>query len=782
MPREASSSRSAHKQPSHNPYARNGSGTKERSRTLSSKEEKEVKKKDKERKALDLESIKQEMKSNGLLQLQPQASPPKPTDGGKKKKKNKKKRKSSMNNNTVVPPPTPQVQVQSKQSVEDKLEALVRAEKAKEENPSKVMEQLEKIRAPAPSSSPEPDLKSLQNREEQGGDVNMNTLEPDVEDASTHVSSKGIIDGIPSNSPGKSLLPEKGELSTAGTSIISKSEKDRIRKRKNKDSRLTFVAEEKARMEEEEKEAILSKQREELRRIAEMELEKIKNETEKTKKEVDKLQKELKELEKKKQEQEANEKNQKIRNEEDKKRKSEQELMRIREEKRKYKELQDKVEQAENDLKEYKSKIENEKNQKESKESSNQQLIENLRKDAEDSKKKHEAHETLITHSKNVNKAIVQALECGICLATVNDPYVLSCGHMACKGCLVEWFRSPTALKHEHYLPITPDTDLSYRSKLCFVCRSIVLRRPAKAFFLRAVLEPLGLFEHKDAPNPENEVDDWAKIFPPEQTSYKVYERDADGETVRCPNCMGEIYDSVCTGCDIEFSDESSFEDFDDLDEDGEEASVHGSILGSDEIIVTGGPRSRPRGRPQLPNFLDDEAEDDGNNSDSDSDPSDDSSDEEGHSHGSRNPRSRPSDAGRRVANGAAPPPPTINPHLERVLNMMGEHQGYYGESTTLTDEEDEDGDEDNEEREPTSEDEYGGSFIDDNGEGGEDDDNSDVSMNDDEVDESPPPRSSRSTGGSRSRRVDPDEVAPASRSSGTRKRTIIVVSDEEDE
>ncbi|KIR72814.1 hypothetical protein I310_03416 [Cryptococcus deuterogattii CA1014] len=179
----------------------------------------------------------------------------------------------------------------------------------------------------------------------------------------------------------------------------------------------------------------------------------------------------------------------------------------------------------------------------------------------------------------STKKDLTEALTCTVCFEILRDPYMLSCGHMACKSCLFDWFRSPGAYRRPP-TPITPTSNLSYYTKICHMCRCIIVRRPTRVFFLRSILEPLGL--HQDDPPPplashpaESSLsaasDPWKLIFPPDPITYKLH--DDDDHCLRCPECMGEVEDGSCFSCGINFSSDSemegqSEEDFDGLDED----------------------------------------------------------------------------------------------------------------------------------------------------------------------------------------------------------------------
>ncbi|OCF56252.1 hypothetical protein L486_06193 [Kwoniella mangroviensis CBS 10435] len=694
MPPTTTSSSAPHRKAAASPYQKSGKpNTHTRKPSKKTKDTISAQKADN-----DLAGRNENRNDNGkgnMLVLQAQV-PPSPTSTDKTSRKKKKKRKSNGLGEGTGPG-------EGRPSIEERITAMVE----KERKPSKIMEMLDDIRAPpaeSPSSSPEPgvDLES-QLVAQNDADIEM--------DSHDHTPN-GPLSNIP-DEHGNNAIPSS--VSTK-LPIINKKQKDHIRGKKTKETCLAFLAEYHARNEQE---IIQEKEREERQRankIAQEELEKVRSRTEEVRREAEKVKKEIEELQNRKKQMIEEESKAKLKSEEERRRRTDQELQKVREEKRKYKDLQDKVDNAQNQLDEMKVNYEREKMSRTEKE----RLVEEGKKQVEESQRKIIDIGTTVKKHENIKNAIIHALECPICLITIDDPHVLSCGHMACRQCLMEWFRSPTALKHEHPEDITPETDLSYRTKLCHVCRSVVLRKPARLFFLRAILEPLGLFQHKDVPPAgSQDVDLWDKLFPVESYTYKLY--DPTDDTTRCPECLGEIADSVCQGCNLGFSDQSDLgEDLDLID--GEEESVHGSVLGDGDIIRI------------------DNDNDDGSSTPSSSDSSD---VEDGlrRRAGTDTPRSR--------RNRNAPPPP---PPLNNLLNIL----------TAIDDEaEDDDGSygSSEDEREPNSEDEYGGSFIDDDAEEEEEEDGGgDVSMVDCDEEEESEDEAPRRRIKTRSRRIDPDE------------------------
>ncbi|ORY28052.1 hypothetical protein BCR39DRAFT_536433 [Naematelia encephala] len=175
------------------------------------------------------------------------------------------------------------------------------------------------------------------------------------------------------------------------------------------------------------------------------------------------------------------------------------------------------------------------------------------------------ARETVIEDNDKRTEALKEALSCHVCFETLNDPHILHCGHIACRDCLIGWFSTPGAYVHSVPDPIPEDFKLAYRTKLCHVCRSTVTRRPARMYHLQSFLEPLGLDANMPSasqqPIPGSEHDPWRRFFPVLPEQYKI--KDEVDNVWRCPECHGEIVDGLCEACDIEFSDDDDYDDFD---------------------------------------------------------------------------------------------------------------------------------------------------------------------------------------------------------------------------
>ncbi|EKC99473.1 hypothetical protein A1Q2_06205 [Trichosporon asahii var. asahii CBS 8904] len=158
------------------------------------------------------------------------------------------------------------------------------------------------------------------------------------------------------------------------------------------------------------------------------------------------------------------------------------------------------------------------------------------------------------------------------------------CGHTACRTCLLQWFRSPTAYPAPDIENVEPEDDLTYRTKQCHLCRENVYIRPVRVFAVGDIAESIGLTRTKSSPAAnkvagapavaKSETDLWAKTFPPDTTSYVSWD-DADG-VWRCPKCGCEVASGECQGCHAQFSDADDSSDSDDEDDEDEDDDMSG--------------------------------------------------------------------------------------------------------------------------------------------------------------------------------------------------------------
>ncbi|KIY67458.1 hypothetical protein CYLTODRAFT_443997, partial [Cylindrobasidium torrendii FP15055 ss-10] len=145
-------------------------------------------------------------------------------------------------------------------------------------------------------------------------------------------------------------------------------------------------------------------------------------------------------------------------------------------------------------------------------------------------------------------RRVQETLTCQICLDVLRRPYALSpCGHVACHGCLLQWFQVPL---EEEDVP---------KPKTCPHCRANIIRRPVEIFAIKDAVSGLlssGLL--KDIPE-ANEVpldgDIWKGIFGTREGN-ALNDRlestglldEADG-VYRCLDCHTEILDHECQDC-----------------------------------------------------------------------------------------------------------------------------------------------------------------------------------------------------------------------------------------
>ncbi|WOO81954.1 putative RING finger protein [Vanrija pseudolonga] len=194
---------------------------------------------------------------------------------------------------------------------------------------------------------------------------------------------------------------------------------------------------------------------------------------------------------------------------------------------------------------------------------------------------------TLLSDRDRHADALRETLACTVCFETLDDPHVLTCGHAACKRCLLQWFRSPNAYRGSDIEDVQPDTKLTYRTKLCHLCRAPVFTRPIRMFVMQHVLEAVGFV---DSVGPTNSPDlitaddnPWKNIFPPDPVSYAIPDED-DGVN-RCPGCGHEIAEGECSQCNERFSRHGSESDFD-SDDDSLGSVMDGSDLDDDDALL----------------------------------------------------------------------------------------------------------------------------------------------------------------------------------------------------
>ncbi|AOA62463.1 E3 ubiquitin ligase [Komagataella phaffii CBS 7435] len=171
----------------------------------------------------------------------------------------------------------------------------------------------------------------------------------------------------------------------------------------------------------------------------------------------------------------------------------------------------------------------------------------------------------------------VEHLTCTICQDLMIIPFVTSCGHSFCYGCIYEWLRK--------------------RPRTCPICRTTVQAEPIPNHSLRNILsqfietcleifpevadtvktihaQQTELFE-KDS---KNKASLFGSIF--QNKGYAVYDTD-DGVT-RCSECHWEVHGSLCLNCGRELINRQSAGD-ESLEDDSEGDAV--SIVEEDSIL-----------------------------------------------------------------------------------------------------------------------------------------------------------------------------------------------------
>lgn len=211
---------------------------------------------------------------------------------------------------------------------------------------------------------------------------------------------------------------------------------------------------------------------------------------------------------------------------------------------------------------------------------------------------------------------------CKICLKPFFEPYIISCGHTYCYGCLRSWFGNTTDRK---------------KTKSCPDCRVTVKVQPAPNYILRDLThmfidraellpEDESVQEHaqdkQDAAAQLTQDREGAGLFQGvfKQAGDFQYMlqpiRDLEDNVWRCPACTAEIEDGVCSGCGLHVGDS----DFDSDSEDSLDAVMdrppHPAFYGvgsdsddrdtEDESNISG-----PDEYDRNDDFLDNEDEDD---------------------------------------------------------------------------------------------------------------------------------------------------------------------------
>ncbi|KAL0061159.1 E3 ubiquitin ligase [Marasmius tenuissimus] len=104
--------------------------------------------------------------------------------------------------------------------------------------------------------------------------------------------------------------------------------------------------------------------------------------------------------------------------------------------------------------------------------------------------------------------------KCGVCANSMETPWVLACGHVFCRNCLVSWF--DTILGHflETCQDELADDDTPEPPYTCPYCRFSVHSPPAPCFALKAIMDDVGKL--KGSCGGQAVDRDWSKFWPEE--------------------------------------------------------------------------------------------------------------------------------------------------------------------------------------------------------------------------------------------------------------------------
>ncbi|KAK0484740.1 hypothetical protein IW261DRAFT_1560422 [Armillaria novae-zelandiae] len=164
-----------------------------------------------------------------------------------------------------------------------------------------------------------------------------------------------------------------------------------------------------------------------------------------------------------------------------------------------------------------------------------------------------QAKSLLLKKHDDALRHVQQTMTCQVCLDLLRKPYALSpCGHVACHGCLLQWFTNPPA----------DGEALVRKPKTCPHCRAVITKRPIEIWTIKSAVTGLlksGLLtDIPDHPQSEAsaEEDPWKGAFGTLRLQQSDQDLDMNGMldledgVFRCRDCMHEIWHGVCTNCD----------------------------------------------------------------------------------------------------------------------------------------------------------------------------------------------------------------------------------------
>ncbi|EMR10936.1 hypothetical protein PNEG_01081 [Pneumocystis murina B123] len=151
-----------------------------------------------------------------------------------------------------------------------------------------------------------------------------------------------------------------------------------------------------------------------------------------------------------------------------------------------------------------------------------------------------------------------RSLICEICVGLFGSPFMLSCGHVFCYGCILDWL---------------------FHKRTCPTCRHPLSQSPSFAYLVQEMVD---VFVHRmEASDPEGEgkhvkkhQEDQRKRMEENrdnlffdlfvETKFTSVLCDREDGVMRCMRCYWEIEGTVCAHCGFQFSDEevSSLNDF----------------------------------------------------------------------------------------------------------------------------------------------------------------------------------------------------------------------------
>ncbi|KAG4305261.1 hypothetical protein PORY_001431 [Pneumocystis oryctolagi] len=155
-------------------------------------------------------------------------------------------------------------------------------------------------------------------------------------------------------------------------------------------------------------------------------------------------------------------------------------------------------------------------------------------------------------------EVLKRSLTCEICTELLASPFMLSCGHAFCYGCILDWL---------------------FHKRTCPTCRQTLSQRPALAYLVQEMVEvfvrrieaqdPKGegcaarKHQLEQRQRMENNKENLFYDFFLETPAFTGVLCDREDGVMRCMQCHWEIEGPICTHCGFRFSDENlnSFED-----------------------------------------------------------------------------------------------------------------------------------------------------------------------------------------------------------------------------